>query len=385
MFIPTLGGRTLSRLAASAFAAAASMSLAAPVLAQTAPRPHTQPLAAVSALHMVSVSTGWAIGAQGVLRTADGGLLWHTVTPRGVRLAGNDCAYFLNAQTAWVATAPMTVSSHSTITVYSTHDAGRIWRRSVIPTGTDNELTTWSLSFSGARTGWLLGDSPGAAGSMGFTIWRSGDGGVHWHAVTSVRLSGGDKIGIAAASPYRVFLTSTNPVSGARPTVAQYDAAGRSVKFSLPLCQSIANAPVADPPIFFPGGYGLLPVHGTNTTGPGINSVVYYATHNGGVTWSCTHAAPGDTVSFLYRSYSFISPREGWSEANGRLYRTTDGGMTWRRQPSNLALSAWNVNLQFVSPKLGWAALTFSQNTCWLARTSDGGRLWRTLPARVLS
>jgi len=385
MFIPILSGHTLSRLAAGAIVAAACMSLAAPLLAQTVPRSHTYPLAALSALHMVSAATGWAIGAQGVLRTTDGGLLWHTVTPRGARLVGNNCAYFLNAQTAWVATAPMAVSGHSTITVYTTHDAGRIWRRSVIRTGVDNELTTWSLSFSGARTGWLLGDSPGAAGSMGFTIWRSADGGAYWHVVTSVRLSGGDKIGIAAASPYRVFLTSTNPVFDAPPTVEQYDAAGRSVKISLPLCQSIANAPIADPPIFFPGGYGIMPAYGTNTAGSGINAVVYYATHNGGMTWTCTHAAPGDTVAFLYPARSFINPREGWSEAGGRLYRTSNGGTTWWRQQSNLTLSAWNVNLQFVSPRLGWAALTSSQNTCQLAQTTDGGRLWRTLPARVLS
>jgi photosystem II stability/assembly factor-like uncharacterized protein len=36
------------------------------------------------AIHMIDATTGWALGTHAVLRTADGGMHWMNVMPRGV-------------------------------------------------------------------------------------------------------------------------------------------------------------------------------------------------------------------------------------------------------------------------------------------------------------
>ncbi len=43
---------------------------------------------AFTMIHMIDVTNGWAITDTGVVRTNDGGLTWHDVTPSGVTKLG---------------------------------------------------------------------------------------------------------------------------------------------------------------------------------------------------------------------------------------------------------------------------------------------------------
>jgi hypothetical protein len=56
--------------------------------------PTTSPMQAVAitSLHMIDATTGWAIAGRAVLRTADGGNHWRDVTPAGHALASESVA-----------------------------------------------------------------------------------------------------------------------------------------------------------------------------------------------------------------------------------------------------------------------------------------------------
>src|SRR5439155_22069404 len=77
---------------------------------------------ALSSLHMLDASNGWALTQQAVLRTTDGGVHWKDVTPPGHPLVPGGGASFLTASQAWVA-IPQT-NSPSTL-IFRTSTGGQ--------------------------------------------------------------------------------------------------------------------------------------------------------------------------------------------------------------------------------------------------------------------
>src|SRR6266516_6641100 len=80
-------------------------------------------------LHMINLTTGWALGEHAILRTSDGGLQWKNVTPPNAVLTRESIADFLTASLAWVAT-PQT--NGTTAQVLRTTDGGQTWQMSTL-------------------------------------------------------------------------------------------------------------------------------------------------------------------------------------------------------------------------------------------------------------
>jgi photosystem II stability/assembly factor-like uncharacterized protein len=96
-----------------------------------------------------------------------------------------------------------------------------------------------------------------------------------------------------------------------------------------------------------------------------------WATANGGAKWKL-RLLPTIAGSYkFYRDIDFPAAKTGWAVGDsGQIVKTTDGGMTWKRQRSGVtsALAATD----FVSVKVGFAV---GSGGCIL-RTVDGGKHW---------
>jgi photosystem II stability/assembly factor-like uncharacterized protein len=124
-------------------------------------------------------------------------------------------------------------------------------------------------------------------------------------------------------------------------------------------------------------------------------SVTLCRTHDGGEVWLCDNAS--GLSKLVHDEYEFISKIQfvdewyGWVWAVGSpgagsaplsLFRTKDGGLTWRQlgdDPSGPALRISNAlyATSFISPQSGWLLTgCFACAGFSLAHTENGGRTW---------
>jgi photosystem II stability/assembly factor-like uncharacterized protein len=78
----------------------------------------------------------------------------------------------------------------------------------------------------------------------------------------------------------------------------------------------------------------------------------------------------------------FVNQNTGWAAgANGKIVKSTDGGLSWTEQNSTATVSLWSIS--FVNENTGWCAggninlFTFSH--VLVLGTTDGGNTWTAL------
>lgn len=179
---------------------------------------------------------------------------------------------------------------------------------------------------------------------------------------------GTTSLGTTTTSPYRVAWTATPPGSHSLRAVAT-DASG-SATASVPA--SVTVEPAGGPPATV-RPQGLL--SGVFFADPSIGWIVgeagrIYKSSDGGLTWT---AQVSGTTRRLHR-VQFVSTTTGWIVGDGAvILKTVDGGSTWTRQdpPTTQGLH----RLSFVSASTGWAL-----NLEGVLKTTDGGATWTLTP-----
>jgi photosystem II stability/assembly factor-like uncharacterized protein len=71
----------------------------------------------------------------------------------------------------------------------------------------------------------------------------------------------------------------------------------------------------------------------------------------------------------------FVDTLHGWCAGQDTIYRTTDGGITWRGSSRPFGANAWN-SISFSDTLHGWAVGRFASNDGLTWRTTDGGITW---------
>jgi len=129
----------------------------------------------LTSIHMVSETTGWALGEKSLLRTVDGGRRWSEVTPPGGRDAGRGMeAEFLDANTAWVVVLN---DSQPQLKVFRTTDGGRSWQGTKVKRNTTGVPYGVFLDFIDSQHGWLMLEPEHGMRSRPGELYATSDGG----------------------------------------------------------------------------------------------------------------------------------------------------------------------------------------------------------------
>ncbi len=336
----------------------------------TATAPPTEPTVPLTAIRMLDLNNGWALTSKAILRTSDGGKIWHDITPAGAALNSVTKGDFLNAQAAWIAIPNINAN---TVTILRTLNGGQSWNTASFSVPSPDGLDV--PHFRNLQEGWLeviTNGGPGA-GSESADIWHSTDGGAHWQrlASTDTPSSGLTREGFKSGISFRDALngwatTSSDTGRPQNPGLYVTHDGGKTwqnQKLGFPAGQTPQQMGTT-PPVFF-GNTGLMPV---NITLPTIQSeLVLYVTHDGGTSWTPTTPAPLQ-VSTVY----VIDPQHAWASATqtGDFFFTNDGGQSWQDSKSNPG----PINaMSFVDPANGWAITSSG-----LLHRSNGGP-WTTI------
>ncbi len=332
----------------------------------------------LNSIHMIDALTGWAVThkqeANTLLRTIDGGTQWTDVTPltsSGQQVGAGPVAV-LTSSTAWVANGTK---------IFHTIDGGRTWRKVALPAGPSDYVT--SIDFINPREGWLLVATGVWMANEAVDIYRSTDGGENWVKVAGAAAdnassglsTAGSKGAIAFRSATTGWITGANgPAHDELFLYVTYDSGRTWREQGLSVPPQVTSPWFAEtaPPKFFTARDGILPVsysYGTNSNSYG--SVVFYVTHDGGMTWTYATPVPA-TLTMWNVTLSFVDMNRGWATDGDALYETSNGGRQWTRIPP-AQLLADVKQLDFISPQVGWAVIKISP---YLLKTLDGGRTW---------
>jgi photosystem II stability/assembly factor-like uncharacterized protein len=123
------------------------------------------------------------------------------------------------------------------------------------------------------------------------------------------------------------------------------------------------------PPFFYPPLEGILPVRMSQVS----VLTALYLTDDGGLTWEVTTPV---AVSGPLDCVSAVSCRV-WNGTT--IASTDDGGITWQNFRTNIDLRVSLVQIDFVSPSIGFALAILNQGGSALYKTTDGGRNWSPL------
>jgi photosystem II stability/assembly factor-like uncharacterized protein len=321
----------------------------------------------------VGLAAGSLQNAIGIFKTTNGGVSWQQKSS----LTTNDVLWWTNtivlgagltsisrstdAGETWsvyatgISTGILELERINTTTLAGVSGKGDVWR------STDEGLTwtqvfdgpgdlpaSWSIHFSDAQHGWVVGQS-------GF-IYASDDGGVTWRQVNNgagVQIYGmeflTDNFGMAVGHNGYVFRTTNG---GAWWEVQKLEVTGQIFGRD----ESLHGVSIVD------SGFAVV-------AGPGGT---VFRTTNGGVSWQSV-GYPNLPGAFWIEDVKFTSRNNGWLlglyGSGGAIYKTTDGGTSWTLVMTN----PYYMNaVDFVGSQYGWMASTGP----WYYRTTNGGATW---------
>ncbi len=326
-------------------------------------------------LDMITTTTGWALTTTTMVRTTDGGATWTDVAPAD----WNDAmlptsAVFQNEDHAWLAqTDPVDFERG---VFYHTSDGGATWERYDVPFGAG------TMSFVDNVNGWIMVGLGAGAGSQAIAIFVTHNGGATWtetyrrdtgepEPAGEIPL-GGSKQGITFRDLQHGWVAGSVPADN---IVYLYATENGGVNFQqqdIPLPDGISTAMLSlEAPIFYTNTDGVLPAL---LFTPDASATVFYATDDGGLSWTPTSPVP------VLGSYSAPSLDNFIVWDGNTLYHSSDQGQSWDAVTPDINLEGMIAALDFVDEQNGWVTWMDGDGNAGLYRTSDGGRTW-TVPA----
>lgn len=291
-----------------------------------------------------SASTVYAVSGGDLLKTANGGSTWTTVTVTG--LDSGDVAWQVAAvdgDTSGLSIYVLT-DGHD---LFKSSDGGDTWTKKLDRTGPD-VLEAPSATGLFAVDGWGVVGSPDGGGS-----WYECDEGTTSNPYRAVDFST-ESTG-HAITPYEYARTTDG---GANWDV--FDLAATGINLDQMSDMTFLQS---DPQMGW--------IVGNPAGGSGLPSV--YKTTDAGQTWTSLE----ETRMADIQRVRFSDANNGWAiyPYQDGFWHSSDGGNAWQKVPH--AGSHWDID--FADADNGWIAYTPMVNTdLCIAHTADGGSTWTT-------
>lgn len=306
----------------------------------------------------ISESAAWVELLEGskiyYARTTDGGVSWQFALSSGPDLLtslGGSSVTFLTPDNGWLLSEIFQGTKRTGVALYHTVNGGLSWQKlmqNTFPSTPGGSLPTSAfytgLTFLNQSTGWVTAD---AGGAHDILLYMTRDGGKSWQ------------------------------------------------KQHLPLppgISSLEDSTIVEPPQFFSARDGVLPILFWAPSG-----LCVYVTHDGGESWQSTtflHVVenPGFDAYLPAPVPRFASMDFGWFwqgaqfRASHTLVITHDGGQHWRTIGVALPTPYVDATVDFLSEQIGWliGQAGGNRNGSALFKTTDGGQTWRRIDYSVL-
>lgn len=340
----------------------------------SAPSPFGQPNPLIR-VYMADKDKGWAFTLNGILRTSDGGKTWVDGSPRAMLPIGQYDPHmmdFLDASTAWI------IGGQGNQTLYHTTNSGKTWSAFDLPSVRSHAAGPMEVYFTDSDHGWMVIDLGAAAGTGYAEIYRTSNSGQNWKK--EGEWVNGVPTGLGTMDATTAWLGEFSNVNGHVVTTKTIDGGLHWKTVNLPLpsqyqpksSRELAPSFGTFPPQFFSAKDGIMPV----IPNYGMLTMVFYVTHDGGLTWTPT--TPVQSADDSVPVYDFIDSKHGWIVPGIGLFATNDEGETWTsvNKLTNADLFWKDVEqIDFVSKTSGWVVRQFGDST-QLMRTIDGGKNW---------
>jgi len=302
-------------------------------------------------------------------KTTDGGTTWVAGNITGVgtaALVGDIAA--IDANTAWVVSAPSGTTAGTNNGIWKTTDGGATWARQGT-TAAPYSASSFAnvIHFWDANEGFTAGDPTGLGANARFQIFRTTNGGTTWSAVASAPApTGGIEYGLTGVK----YVTGNSVWMGTTK--------GRIIRSS---DRGVTWTVNATPALDFGGGSAGGGVDGSSAKiafqddNNGLliavdNSVdaVMYSTADAGATWEPVEA----TGTWFFGDLAYVPGTESTyvttgvnsdaAQGTGSSY-SRDGGATWTIIDNIAGVDGGQRGkVSFFSPTAGWAGF-FSDGT----------------------
>ena len=300
-----------------------------------------------TSLQFIDDQHGWLANSfmDQFYKTSDGGVTWeHVDYDPPLLINGTPQVQFVNSTTGFINT-----NDGLFTVIYKTTDAGLNWHR-VLTTPDPYTSLFQKLYFRDALHGFVIGQS----GYMSMTV----DGGDTWTQTNLCPASGNFPIEGLTYNGEDIWAIGEgilhNSSNGHDWTIHPE---GRNQDFNDFL--SIA---------FGPGGKGIF-----------VGESAYASSENNGETWTFNTAQFEYHSQYYHEQVMFDKAGNIWvKNVNGPLYKSTDGGRTYKLKYSFPSIFALADYIAFQSDKKIWY-----YGDTWLLRSKDGGDTWTRTDERI--
>jgi photosystem II stability/assembly factor-like uncharacterized protein len=335
------------------------------------------PYPALVDISMFDPQNGWGQSEEGLYRTRDGGQTWQAVSaplPEGYQYNHITC---LDINNAYITASD---PQNPPVLLLLTRDGGQTWGQAAI-SGRNPSFP--ALIQVDEQTLFLFEGLGVGAGSQGIAISRSTDGGQTWEETfahqpgstteTSLPL-GGLKSLPAFLDASLGFIGGSRPVENDIYFFRTEDGGRTWQPQSLPVPASINGyMAMTQNPITFRNDNQTLIAPVLFSLPQGDPQLVFFHSPDRGQTWSAS------TPLAYGGAYFFLNPQTAWVWADGALYTSRDGGLSWLNLGDPLPDGASINRLSFVDSENGWALVFEPDFQTRLYATHDGGQTWARL------
>lgn len=340
-------------------------------------------------LHFVSGTVAWGLKGQTLVRTTDGAQTWNDVTPQSATSAPiasdrETTVLTKDADHAYV----VAMTNTGAVSLSATSNGGQSWS-STTPFQAKEASFPEAVEFLDPDHGWVLMQfQTGSAFSSG-EAYGTSDAGKTW---TKLVLPAAGSIRFA--SPLRGWLTG-GAAYNQQFITSDGGSSWTEQHFAPPASLATAKVLALAPPRMVDSNHSVMPVQFVDSGDN--NSVDFYVSNDGGVTWTSTTPQSIDPSAGAVVQTADVIDQNNWVfSVKGKIYVTNNAGASWSVSSPDWAshdqmggsadpnAAPSLSSLSFTSVNVGWAILltehcsAFKQckSATELVRTDDGGRTW---------